>query len=128
MCIVLKSLFAFHATVSKEDGFDRRVAECWAREWIAWLFDWFYEWNVSKIPREKRRETLNVLFADGFDDLEKLARNASFHRRIAVWWVKLFARHPSCSWMSELFFKWYFRFAEMKNRRKGQSLHEHGDD
>jgi hypothetical protein len=128
MAVVLKSLFAFHATVSKEPGFDRRIAECWAREWIAWLFDWFYDWNVSKIPREKRRETLSVLFADGFDDLRLLARNAAFHRRVAVWWVMLFVSHPGLAGLSELFFKWYFKFADMKNRTVSQNLHEHGEE
>ena len=127
MNVVLKSLFAFHATVSAEPGFDPRIAECWAREWIAWLFDWFYEWNVSRIPRERRRETLNLLFADGFADLDALAKHAVFHRRVAVWWVKLFVAHPSCAWMSEFFFKWYFRMAEMKNKRQGTDLHEHGE-
>ena len=126
MCVVLKSLFAFHAKVSTEPGFDPRIAQCWAREWIAWLFDWFYEWNVSRIPREKRRETLNILFADGFGDLDALAKNASFHRRVAVWWVKLFMRHPSFAGLAEFFFKWYFRYADMRNRQ-GKRLHEHGD-
>ena len=128
MCIVLKSLFAFHAKVSQEPGFDTRIAECWAREWIAWLFDWFYEWNVRRIPREKRRETLSVIFTDGFDDLDALAKNAVFHRRVAVWWVKLFLRHPGCAGLAEFFFKWYFRVAEMKNKAQTQGLHEHGDD
>ena len=128
MCIVLKSLFSFYVTVSKEPGFDNRIAECWAREWIAWLFGWFYEWNVSRIPREKRRETLDILFADGFDDLNALARHASFLRRVAVWWIKLFVKHPSCSKASELFFKWYFRLAEIRNKNTERQLHEHGDE
>ena len=126
MVIVLRSLFAFHAEVSAAPDFDRRIAECWAREWIAWLFEWFYDWNVRRIPRQKRWETLSAVFADGFDDFDKLVKAAAFHRRVAVGWIRFFVRHPRLGWLPEALFRWYFRFAEARNRRSG-SLHQHGE-
>ena len=128
MNVVIKSLLAFHASVSAERGFDQRIAHCWAREWISWLFDWFYKWNVGKIPRERRRETLKVIFKDGFGDLDALMKHATLQRRIAVWWVKSFVKHPSCSGMAEMFFRLYFLFADMKNKAISQGLHIHGED
>ncbi len=128
MSVVLKSLFAFHAEVSARPGFDRRISRCWAREWVAWLFDWFYERNVRLIPREKRRETLSAIFSDGFDDFNLLVKAAAPPRRIAAWWVRVFVRRPSMAWMAEAFFKWYFRLAEARNRRRGRVLHMHGED
>ncbi len=115
--IILKSLFAFHAKASQEDGFDTRVSQAWGRQWLSWLFYfWFEPNNVKRIPRQKRLETLQAVFSDGFDDFSLLLKEASFPKRFAGWWVNTFVKHPSLRAMSECFFKVYFA---MSNVRKG---------
>ncbi len=40
--IITKSLLAFYAKVSREEGFDERVVPCWIRQWFSRLnFRWF---------------------------------------------------------------------------------------
>ena len=103
--IGLHSLLAFHAKVSREPGFDRRVAAAWARGWMTRIFIfWFSRKYVKKIPREERTRTLKMIFADGFDDFELLMKVTNTRRRIAAWWVEFFLKHPSLAWMSEQFF------------------------
>ncbi|MBQ9500959.1 MAG: glycosyltransferase [Lentisphaeria bacterium] len=114
--IGLRSLFAFHAKVSKEPGFDRRVSESWARAWCSTLFiKWFSKDFVRAIPRRERFETLKIIFADGFGDFDTLLAAATARRKIAAWWVKFFMRHPNSGWLSELFFtKGYFPLLKLK--------------
>ena len=115
----LKSLFAFHAAVSRESGFDRRVTESWARAWCTTLFiKWFSHDFVRGIPRKERLETLRIIFADGFSDFDALLKNGTVRRRIAGWWVKFFVRHPSLGWLTEQFFLLgYFPLLRLKNGR-----------
>ena len=116
---ILKSLFAFHALVSKEAGFDSRVAECWMRIWSQILFFlWFAPENLRKIPRARRLETLGQLFADGEDDFRSLMKCGSFLRRVAGWWVCAFVRHASLRRAAELFFRLYFWFSKVRPGRK----------
>lgn len=114
--IGLKSLFAFHARVSQEPGFDRRVAESWARAWCTTLFiKWFSRDFVKGVPRRERLETLNIIFGDGFDDFDALLRTTSRSRRTAGYWVKFFVRHPRMSFLSEQFFlRAYFPLLKAK--------------
>ena len=114
--IGLKSLFAFHARVSREPDFDRRVAESWARAWCATLFiKWFSRDFVLDIPRRERLETLNIIFSDGFEDFKALLRAASRNRRIAGWWVMFFVRHPRLGVLAEQFFTLgYFPLLKLK--------------
>ena len=114
--IGLHSLFAFFGKVSKQDNFDPRVAESWARAWTTTLFvKWFSRGFVREIPLQERLETLNIIFAEGFDNFDSLLRYGSFSRRIAGSWVKFFVRHPRFGFLSELFFLLgYFPLLKLK--------------
>jgi len=106
---ILKSLFAFYAKVSREDGFDRRISPHWARHWLTWLtYYWFAPRVIANTPRKRRMETLQQLFADGFDDFDAISRAASRPRRVAARFIKLFVRHPSMAWISDAFFRFAY--------------------
>ena len=106
LAIRLKSLMAFHATVSAAPAFDRRVSRVWAGRWIPTLLNmWFTAHSMKSIPEPQRIETLEILFADGFADFDALLKQASLPRRIACWWVRLFMRHPSCRGLAAFFFR-----------------------
>lgn len=114
---ILRSLFAFHARVSREPGFDRRVADCWRYLWLSRLFGhWFFPSNVRAVPRQRRLETLEALFRDGFSDLEALATGASRAKRSACRWVERFVRHPALRPLAERFFALYFALSEKRAR------------
>ena len=114
--IGLNSLFAFHAKVSQEPGFDRRVAESWARAWCTTLFiKWFSRDYVKGVPRRDRLETLKLIFPDGFADFDALLRVTSRNRRMAGFWVKFFVRHPRLGFLAEQFFlRGYFPLLKLK--------------
>ena len=104
--IITKSLFAFFATVSREPGFDSRVAVCWGNHWVSrLLYFWFASQQIRNIPRERRVETLDIIFADGFGDFDALLKYAGASKRFAGWWVRAFVRHP---WL-RLPTEWFFR-------------------
>ncbi len=109
---IIRSLLSFHAQVSAETGFDRRITEIWGRKWTGWMFYfWFAPENIRKIPRARRIETLKTLFADGFDDFCVLMKSMPRARRMAGWWVRAFVRHPAMRCAAELFFRAYFHLA-----------------
>jgi len=114
--IGLKSLFAFHAEMSRKPDFDRRVAASWARAWCTILFiKWFSRDFVREIPRRERLETLKIIFADGFGDFDALLRATGRKRRMAGYWVKFFVRHPRLGWCAEQFFlRAYFPLLKLK--------------
>ena len=106
---ILKSLLAFHAKVSAEPGFDRRISTYWARHWLTWIFyRWFSTRAIVGSRRAYRAETLQQIFADGFGDFDTLVRAASRPRRVAARFVKLFARHPSLAWFADAFFRFAY--------------------
>ena len=118
--IIQRSLLAFHAEVSKAPSFDRRVSACWARHWIQRIFYfWFSPRSIADIPRQRRLETLNVLFENGFDDFFALAGCVSRSKRTAMGWVRMFVKHPSLRWLAELLFKSYFALSAMRHDQKG---------
>lgn len=105
LAIRLRSLMAFHAAKSAEPGFDRRIGRAWARRWTATIFaKWFGRGFVREIPREKRLETLELVFADGFGDFDALLKSASTVRRMAARFVKDFLSRPSRRGIAEKFF------------------------
>ena len=112
LAIRIHSLMAFHAKVSQEPGFDRRVAKAWARRWCSMIFvRWFSKSLVKEIPRERRVETLDMVFADGFDDFHALLKSASLGSRIAGGWVETYMRDPSSRGRIEkMFALCYFTF------------------
>ena len=113
--IINKSLFAFHAKVSREPDFDRRVSACWADHWIGrFLFMWFSPKNMRGIPRERRVETMNIQFSEGFDDFNLLLKSAGAGKRLAGACVRVFARRPGLRGAAELFFRCYFGLSGMK--------------
>ena len=117
--IITRSLLAFHAQVSREADFDPRVAPCWVRQWISRLFYvWFYPFNVAHVQRQRRLETLQFLFAEGFGDLDALMKYANLPQHIAGWWLRMFVRHRSSRWFAEVFFRCYYAFLEAKGRRR----------
>ena len=117
--VILRSLFAFHARVSAEPGFDRRISACWSRQWIfVLLIKWFGKAYVKNIPRDRRLETLNRIFEDGFGDFDALLKSATARRRLAGWWVRMFVRHRMMRFGAELFFTWfYFPLTNLKKSK-----------
>jgi len=128
--IIFKSLLDFYAKVSSEPDFDARVAPCWARQWLARIFYvWFYPYNVDHITRERRLETLNTLFADGFADFDSLLKFANRPKRIAGMWARWFVRRPASRWWVEKFFRGYYALTESRGRRKrAYRKHISGDE
>ena len=118
---ILKSLLAFHAKVSREPGFDRRLSAFWARHWLNWIcYYWFAPRVIANTPRQRRIETLQQLFADGFGDLDAITRAATLPRRVAARFVKLFARHPSMAWLADAFFRFlYYPLVGMRDGLHG---------
>ena len=115
--VILRSLLAFHAEVSRAPGFDHRISQCWARPWLSWIFYfWFAPRHVASIPRPRRLETLSALFADGFADFDRLLAASSRSKRITGAWVKAFVRHPAARALAECFFRVYFRAADARSR------------
>ena len=106
---ILKSLLAFHAKVSAEAGFDHRISAFWARHWLTWIYYyWFSPRSMLGTPRQRRLETLQGLFADGFGDFDAITRASTFPRRVAALFVKLFVRHPGLAWLSDAFFRFVY--------------------
>lgn len=126
--IINQSLFAFHAIVSRESGFDRRVSDCWARQWVSrFLYLWFYPQNIRAIPLERRLETLNILFSEGFHDFNLLLKSAGAGKRLAGVWVRGFVRYPALRGVAEFFFHCYFGLSEMKGKKKTSFSVLHSD-
>ena len=120
--IINKSLFAFHARVSWEPDFDRRISECWSKQWVSrFLYLWFYPKSIRTIPRERRLETLNILFSDGFDDFNLLLKHAGMSKRLMGWWVHVFVRRPALRWLAEQFF--LCRFGLSDKTKKENAAH-----
>ena len=106
---ILRSLLAFHAKVSKEPGFDQRIARSWAKHWLNWIcYYWFGSRAIKLTPRQKRMDTLRFLFQDGFGDLDAIMYAATIPRRIACRFVKLFVRHPQLAWVADSFFRFVY--------------------
>ena len=106
---ILKSLLAFHARVSAEPGFDRRISAYWARHWLTWIFFyWFSPRAIRNAARADRVETLQRMFADGFVDFDVLVRAATLPRRVACRFVKLAARHPGLAGLADAFFRFVY--------------------
>ena len=102
---------AFHAKVSKKPNFDHRVAEVWAHRWSFMIFNrWFSKASLKDISLERRLETLEIIFADGFDDFHTLLKSASFCSRIAGRWVETYMRNPSSRGRIEKLFCLLFPF------------------
>ena len=115
---IMQSLLAFHAKVSREPGFDRRVSECWAVKWLRQIFYfWFAPYNVKTISRARRVETLECMFSGGLDDFDRLLKATSTTRRIAGRWVEAFAKHPSCRAFVELLFRFYFACTHLRHNK-----------
>ena len=110
--IITGSLIAFYGRISKTPDFDRRVVPCWTRQWLSRMnYRWFSERAIKTIAREKRLETLKIIFPDGFDTYRDMLKYGSRAQRMAGFWVMMFTKHPSLRWASELFFRLYFRLA-----------------
>ena len=118
--IIIRSLLAFHAAQSEKPGFDRRISACWARQWINWIFFfWFAPQSVAGVPRDRRRTTLGILFQDGFGDFDLLLEHASVPRRIAGRWVRMFVSSPRMAWLPELLFLAFYRAVALRDRLGG---------
>ena len=116
--IIIRSLLNFHAIHSKELEFDPRLSSCWARQWLDWLFYfWFDPRSMRKVPRPQRLQTLQLLFENGFGDLKVLSAAVSRAKRIACWWVRMFVLHPWLRWTAERFFSVYFSASRLKTPR-----------
>ena len=108
--IITGSLLIFYSEVSKRPGFDPRVAGCWCRQWLSRMnYKWFSGMAIRTIPRQKRLETLQMVFSDGFDiHRDILHRYGTFPQKLAGVMVRTFVSHPSMRWFSELFLRCYF--------------------
>ena len=117
--IITGSLLSFYGHISRSPGFDPRVTPCWVRQWLSRLnFRWFSPQARKRISRDKRLETLEIVFAEGFDSYRRLLKAGSFSQRLAGFWVRVFVVHPSMRWLSDLFFQLYFQFAGLKKDNK----------
>ena len=117
--IISRSLFAFHAAVSREPDFDARVVPCWVQQWLPRIyFKWFFPDNLREIPRSRRLETLEIMFEGGFADFEQLVSHANFAKRLAGRWTIVFVRHAWLRWAAELFFRVFFAASNRKRRTR----------
>ena len=101
---VLRFLFAFHAVLAKEPGFDPCVSRVLGRSWIALMRNvWFSPSSVASVPRRRRLETLRTVFQGGFGDFRTLLAAAPISRRAAGWCIAAFVRVPVMRGAAELF-------------------------
>lgn len=112
----MRRRFAFHATVSKEKGYDFRISECWANQWLSELYGrWFFPGRIKNVPRTVRIATLRSMFADGPDNFQLLVRFAPLPKRLMSHAILLAVRHPSkCAALSDLLFRIFFFLSEIK--------------
>ena len=114
--IITKSLLAFYGKVSKEDGFDPHVVPTWIRQWFSRLnFRWFSPNAQKMIPRAKRAEWLDFIFADGFDSYCDMLKYGSLSQRVTAFHVRMFVKHPSLRWAADLFFRFYYMLVLRKS-------------
>lgn len=110
--IITGSLIDFYGRASKLPDFDPSVTPCWIRQWLSRMNSmWFSARALQLIPRQKRLETLRIVFANGFDFYRSMLKSGSRAQRMAGFWVRVFVRYPSMRWAAELFFRLYFRIA-----------------
>ena len=112
--VITGSLLDFYGKVSENANYDPRVTPCWVRQWLPRMnYMWFSPKAISQIPRSKRRETLEFIFANGFWSYkDMLKRSGSSAEKMAGFWVRFFVEHRFLGWISESFFRFYFRTAE----------------
>ncbi len=102
---IVKSIYAFYVKISREPGFDRRIAPLWAAKWLNWVYHfWFAPKVIRLVPRARRRETLLAAFPDGFKSLDMLTAASTLPRKVCAVFLKLFVRHPSMGWLADVFF------------------------
>ncbi len=102
---IMKSLFAFHAKVSREPGFDCRISAFWARHWLNWMYYyWFSTRTIHGTSRNHRHGTLRTVFADGFGDFELLCKAATLPSRLSSMFVKTSTKHHALAWLADAFF------------------------
>ena len=116
---VKRNLMAFHAKVSREPGFDPRVSEYWANQWIGKIYGrWFYPWVIDHTPRRIRGGTLRYMLEGEMDDFLLLVKSAPFTKKLMSRVLLLFVRHPSsCAWFSECLFRIFFFLSERKSEK-----------
>ena len=120
--IIIRSLLSFHAIHSKEPELNPRLSSCWARQWLDWLFYfWFDPRNMRTVPRSHRLQTLETLFENGFGNLKVISSFVSKAKKIACWWVRVFVLHPRFRWAAELFFTVYFSASKFKCSKRADS-------
>ena len=124
LAIRFKSLFRFHATECALPGFDARISRCLAGNWLRLLRNcWFHPINTAKINEQRRRDTLNVLFADGFDDFKKIAKADTACHRMLAHLVRLWVCPPSVARLVDFFFHYFgFPLAEFRSKALRNSL------
>ena len=117
--IITGSLLSFYSSVSTRPDFDPRVTPCWIRQWLSRMnHRWFSVWTRKQVSRDKRIETLEIIFADGFDSYRNILRSGTLFQRIAGFWVRVFVAHPSMRWLSDLFFQLYFLAVNLKGEEE----------
>ena len=117
--VIQRSLFAFHARVSKEPGHDSGISECWASQWLRRIvFFWFSPDSLKSIPRERRVETLSVLFENDAGDFDLLAQYVPHSTRVAMSLIRLFMHHPACRGMVEFLLRLFFALSPRERRKK----------
>ena len=90
---ILRSLFRFHAKVSREPDFDVKLTDCWRRRWFGVLARKICDAKVGEnFPPEHRLNLLRSIFSDGFHDLRRLVHGSSFMPHLAAALLKLGVR------------------------------------
>lgn len=117
--IITGSLINFYDRISKKPDFDARVTPCWVRQWLSRMnYQWFSGKSIRMIPREKRLETLQSIFPNGFQTYRSMLKSGSLVQRMAGFGVRTFILHPSLRWAAELSFRSFFWIAEKKQNGK----------
>ena len=113
--IITRSLLEFYAKVSREPGFDTRLAPYWVKQWLTRMYAmWFCPASLDRISRERRVETLQSMFPDGFDNFNSLLKHANFPKRFLGMILRIFVRHPFWRWGAENIFRFYYRLCEFR--------------
>ena len=115
--IILRSLLAFHSRVSTKENFIPSISICWGNHWSSLLlYFWFAPQNVKRIPYTLRKETLEILFHKGFNDINILVKALPKIKRIPIWMICNYIRYPLLHVLFEWFFFFYFHLAFMLDR------------
>ena len=112
--IITCSLLDFYREHSRSESFDRRVAQCWFRQWIPRVFQILFSPEaIKKVPRQNRVEMLACILEKSAGPLRDMLIDAPFQQRVAFFFVFSYLNHPFARAWIDHFFILCFRLKEM---------------